>query len=619
MLATVLHVLLFVAGLIGLLAIKKQRLRHIPIRRTHIPRRNAEGTIWLQRFVNALLDMLHSALAEKQARETVEAAAAEGSVAVSPPPPEQVLRAPVDICSSMKLSTPASCDGAVCNDDADSVSSAEVLSELPFLNTLKAQLEEQISALLEDKGIASFADFRVKDWGGKPPVIKALYLSHGGGWGSGSTASSVTGASAPSSAATAAPLGGGLGGRNSLDSMGAGGVAAVVQQRAAAGIPLSSPSGIGKQTQQKLQQQQSQHPQMSSPVSGESFSYTNLMPPLAAATVSAERQGDINVDGLKTNVRSAVDPSMMPSLRYRGSGDEFGAAAGVGTAVRERSVTGSMAHSARPSGSAGAHGGADLSSPVAGSSSAATAAGVTSAHTCGARRATDTTRSLSVLDAEVEVEYSGNFSVSLNADLPIARGRYLQVYVSLSDVRMLAAHVRLRLSLEYEPATVESPQPQPYLSGKLWLLSDPMFDAAFHSTLTQYRIRDFFMVPVLVKFFLLRFVRTKLRPFSQTGTSTRSPGSHRRRAGAGASGKMGNAASGVAPGTGVNQSASGSSGMSDDVNEDAQNSASDASGLSFRVPLPADVVDGGEHWWSSIARSSMSEQAVPFTNAYYVR
>lgn len=615
MLATLLHVLLFVAGLIGLLAIKKQRLRHIPTRRTHIPRRHAEGTLWLQRFVNAVLDMLHAALAEQQARETAEVAAARGGASVSSPPPEQLPGAPGESNASTKFAAPASVDGTVCDGDADSMSSAEVLSELPFLNALKAQLEEQISALLEDKGIASFADFRIKDWGGKSPVIKALYLSHGGGGGSSKPAAGVTGASASSSAVPAAPLAGGLGSMASLDSMGPSGVAAVAQQRAAAGMSLSNPSGLGKQTQQ----QQSQNPQMQSPVSGGSFSYTNLMQPLAASTGNAERQSDVSGDALNAAARSAMGPSMLTSLRYRSSGDESGAAAGAGAAGRERSVKSSMAHSARLSGSSGAHGGADPSSPAAGPSSTVAAAGVTAAHTCGARHTTDTTRSLSVLDAEVEVEYSGNFSVSLNADLPIARGRYLQVYVSLSDVRMLAAHVRLRLSLEYEPATVESPQPQPYLSGTLWLLSDPMFDAAFHSTLTQYRIHDFFMVPMLVKFFLLRVLRTKLRPSSQAVTSSRSPGSHRRRAGAGASGNIGAASGGAASGTGGKQSASGSTGMPDDVDEDARHGASDASGLSFRVQLPADVVDGGEHWWSSVARGSMSEQPVPFTNAYFVR
>lgn len=616
MLATVLHVLLFAAGLIGLLAIKKQRLRHIPTRRTHIPRRHAEGTLWLQRFVNAVLDMLHGALAEQQTREAAEAPAARGGASVSFPPPEQVPGAPLESDASTKCAAPASSDGTVCDGDADSVSSAEVLSELPFLNALKAQLEEQISALLEDKGIASFADFRVKDWGGKPPVIKALYLSHGGGGGSGNSAASVTGATASSSAAPAAPLAGALGSMTSLDSAGAGGAAAVAQQRAAAGMPLGNPCGLGKQTPQ---QQQPQNPHIQSPVSVGSFSYTNSMQPLAASTVSAEQQSDVGGDAVNATVRSAMAPSMLASLRYRSAGKESSAAAGAGTAGRERNVTGAMAHSACLGSSSGAHGGADSSSPVAGPSSTVAAAGVTAAHTCGARHATDTTRSLSVLDAEVEVEYSGNFSVSLNADLPIARGRYLQVYVSLSDVRMLAAHVRLRLSLEYEPATVESPQPQPYLSGTLWLLSDPMFDAAFHSTLTQYRIHDFFMVPMLVKFFLLRFVRTKLRPSAQAGTSSWPPASHRRRAGAQASGTIGTAAGGGASGTGGKQSTGGSTGMPDDVNEDAQHGASDASGLSFRVQLPADVVDGGEHWWSSIARGSVSEQPVPFTSAYFVR
>ncbi|KAG5502615.1 hypothetical protein JIQ42_05684 [Leishmania sp. Namibia] len=615
MLAAILHVLLFIAGLVGLLTIKQRRLRHIPTRRTHISRRNAEGTLWLQRFVKAILDMLQSAVAEQQAREAAEGAAARGDPSAGPSLLRQVSDAPVAKNVREKSTASPGSNGTAYDNDTDSLHSAEVPSEVPFLNALKAQLEEQISALLEDKGIASFADFRIKDWGGKPPVIKAVYLSHGGG-GSGNTSGSATGASASSLAAPAAPLPGGLGSLTSMDSVGAGGAAAVAQQRTAAGIPLGSPNGLGPQTQQQIPQQQ--QPQMVSPVSGSPLSYLNPMHPLAASSISAERKGDISGDVLSTTGRPKVDPSTLPSFRYLSSGDEAGAAAGRGIAGRERSLAGSAAHTAHLGGNGSPHVGADTGVPAAGPSSAVAAAGVSTSHAAGARHATDTTRSLSVLDAEIEVEYSGNFSVSLNADLPIARGRYLQVYVSLSDVRMLAAHVRLRLSLEYEPATVESPQPQPYLRGTLWLLSDPMFDAAFHTTLTQYRIRDFFVVAKLVKFFLLRFVRTKLRPSSQTAASSRPSGSHRRRAGAGVSGNVGTAPCGAALGTGAKKSTGSSTGVPDGVSEDAQCDPPDASGLSFRVQLPASVVDGGEQWWSSSMRDSMSEQPAPFTSAHCV-
>ncbi|KAG5479986.1 hypothetical protein LSCM1_06405 [Leishmania martiniquensis] len=605
MLAAVLHVLLFVAGLVGLLGIKQRRLRHIPTRRTHISRRNAEGALWLQRFVNALLDMLHSAVAEQQVREAAEAAAARGGTSVGTSLARQAADAPVAKDAPEQSAASAGGSGIACDKDSDSAKSAEVLSELPVLNALKAQLEDQISALLEDKGIASFADLRIKDWGGKPPVIKAVYLSHGGG-SSGSTAGGATGAAAPSSAAALTSLSGSVGGLASMEGMGAGGAATVAQQRTTAGMPVGSPSGLGPQLQ------------MLSPVSGGSLSYSNVIRPLAASTISAERNGDPSVDTLNTLGRPKGDPSVLPGLRYLSSGEEAGSAAGRGTLGRERSFVGSVAHTAHLAGNSGSHSGAETGVPAAGPSSAANAAGVTASQAAGARHAKDTTRSLSVLDAEIEVEYSGNFSVSLNADLPIARGRYLQVYVSLSDVRMLAAHVRLRLSLEYEPATVESPQPQPYLRGTLWLLSDPMFDAAFHSTLTQYRIRDCFMVTKLVKFFLLRFIRTKLRPCSQAATPSRPPWSHCRRGGGGVSGNVVAAACGAALGTGGKESAGSSTGVSEGLSEDAQRGATDASGLSFRVQLPASVVDGGEQWWSSSMRDSMSERPVPFTSAHYV-
>lgn len=612
MLATIVHVLLFAAGLIGLLAIKQHRLRHIPTRRTHIPRRQAESTLWLQRFVNALLDMLHGALAEQQAREA--AASAGHSSSTSLPSAPGLAPAP--------LVTEAACD----KDDADSVSSAEVVSDLPFLNSLKAQLEEHISALLEDKGITSFADFRIKDWGGKPPVVKAVWLSHGGG--------AVTGGATPPTGplvAAAAAAAAGTAGASPGASAGIGGAGGVGVHDGTSRLP---PMQHQPQQQQALSPQgsSSQAPMMS-PVSGGSFSYAN-------AVASAERAGDLaGAGGSVSGSGAPVELSMTASLRFRGGMEDLargggggggGAGAGAGAGGRERSIASHLG--ARLGGSSNSllHAGAELSASMAGQAAAsnATAAAAAGSAASGAKHAFDTTRSLSVLEAEIEVEYSGNFSVSLNADLPIARGRYLQVYASLSDVRMLAAHVRLRLALEYEPATVEAPQPQPYLNGTLWLLSEPMFDAAFHTTLSQYRVRDFFLVAKAVKYALLRFVRLRLRPASPAPAvaSSRHAGTHRRRGGAASGAAGGVGSSGVGGGGGGGAGGGGRGGQGGGAGADGTDSgagqadaAVDGSGLPFRVRLPADLVDGGEQWWSSLARDAMSEQPVPFSRAYHMR
>ncbi|KAK7202172.1 hypothetical protein NESM_000286900 [Novymonas esmeraldas] len=631
MLATVLHVLLFVAGLTGLLAIKQRRLRHIPTRRTHIPRRHAEGTLWLQRLVNALLDMLHSALAEQQAREAAEAQALQhGSANVWSPLPGPMPYTTAEPPAESTLggngggSASAAAAGTARDGDADSEGGAEVLSELPFLNSLKAQLEEQISALLEDKGIASFADLRIRDWGGKPPIIKAVYLSHGGGGGrvAGSTAAAAPAASASHSpsAVGVTPVPGGLGGSGAAS----GGVSAVDHLGPAAPVSLSSPSGAGPPPQSMGLPSSLAGGSFSHPIPSHSFS-------AAAAGGGADRPCEGGADGGSAAGRSSLDPSLLQGLRYRHSGDEL-AAAGVG---RERSMgTTPMSHLSRLGASdasvAGGAGAAAAAAAAATGPAGSPAIAAMSGHTAaGSRHATDTARSLSVLEAEAEVEYSGNFSVSLTADLPIARGRYLQVYVSVSDVRMLAAHVRLRLALDYEPATVESPQPQPYLSGTLWLLSDPTFDAAFHSTLTHYRVHDFFLVPKLVKLFLLRFIRTRLRPSTPAtvASSARHAANQRRRAAAGGSGggvsasstTAAAAAAAAAASSSGSGAVSGGGGAVDGANADAQRAASDASGLSFRVKLPADVVDGGEQWWSLLARDSMSEQPVPVPRAYHPR
>jgi hypothetical protein len=639
MLTTLLHVTLFVAVLIGLLAIKQRRLRHIPTRRTHISRRSAEGTVWLQRAVNAALDMLHCALAEQCTGKSVGAIGGgfpTSSNDGSQHPQTSWFRASQAPRSGggSEAGTAAAAPG----DESGSDNSAEVLSDLPFLNTLKAQLEEQISALLEDKGIASFADFRIKDWGGKPPAVKAVCLSHGGGSSSSNGGSSNIHGTALNNNSS----GGGGGGSSvygGMDGTPGGQRGGVPGPNTGSGATMTgSPTSLGSQHYPSFGESQP----LPSSVTGRGNNNSNS----SSGGHLHTRNSPNRPPGERCageGLPSSDAPYASTSMRYRNangslfsSGEEVSVSGTSGGPVgRDRSVAGSMVHPGRIGGgssNAGIGNGSnlgmgmsvpDMSGGLVGSSSTAAAVAAASSPPSAlpstGKNASDTTRSLSVLEAEAEVEYSGNFSISLNADLPIARGRYLQLYASISDVRIFAAHVRLRLTLEYEPATVESPQPQPYLCGTLWLVSDPVFDVAFHSRLTQYRIRDFFLIPKLVKFFLLRFVRNRLRPTSSSSANTapsRHTNARRRRQGSSmATGGVGaGGGGGSTPGSGSGGAAVGTS---EEVAAEVDCTPSDASGLSFRIQLPADIVDGGEQWWSSMARDTMSEQPAPFSRAYH--
>ncbi|KAL7698621.1 hypothetical protein NQL31_003963 [Lotmaria passim] len=634
MLTTLFHVLLLVSAIIGLLTIKQRRMRHIPTRRTHISRRSAEGTIWVQRAVNAALDMLHCALAEQSKGNGATPSAAAGASSGSPD---------TEAPSSSSLSGTAAGESPKAlsgkrvspqSDESDSDSGAEVPSDLPFLNTLKAQLEEQISALLEDKGIASFADFRIRDWGGRPPLLKAVYLSHGGGAGASNNnnnnSSNSNTNNAPSnlnnSLNSSSGGGGGVNGGSNASTNASNIEGALAGQRVGSDASVTgSPNSLDPQ----------HYPS--------SFGGNQMLPASMASRSSSSTLFPHNSPNPPPGERAAAEvmssmdaPYAGMGMRYRStnsaalnSGEEVGTTGnGVKGNGRERSLAGSMVHPGRLNGGNGNNNSSSMSSgmnaaDLGGNVGLAGATTSSAPFLAADKNTSDTTRSLSVLEAEVEVEYSGNFSVSLNADVPVLRGRYLQVYAAISDVRIFAAHVRLRLALEYEPATVESPQPQPYLLGTLWLVSDPVFDVAFHSSLTQYRIRDFFLIPKLLKVFLLRFVRTKLRPTSSPSSSSasataasRHANARRRRqsnnanaaggGGAGGGGGVNAQGGGVGPGTSADAAAA-----------DSDRAQCDASGLSFRIQLPADVVDGGEQWWSAMARDTMSERPAPFLRSYH--
>ncbi|CCW59829.1 unnamed protein product, partial [Phytomonas sp. EM1] len=126
------------------------------------------------------------------------------------------------------------------------------------------------------------------------------------------------------------------------------------------------------------------------------------------------------------------------------------------------------------------------------------------------------------IEVELEVEYSGGLEVSLQADLSFMRGRHLPVHVSVGNVKNLRAHMRVLLTLQYGSATMELPG-KPYLDATIWLESDPSFDMTMHTTLTPLGIKDFFLFPLLTKFFLLRFFRSKMRRSRGPGLTIKVP------------------------------------------------------------------------------------------------
>lgn len=173
-------------------------------------------------------------------------------------------------------------------------------------------------------------------------------------------------------------------------------------------------------------------------------------------------------------------------------------------------------------------------------------------------------------ELEAEVEYSGSLDVALQAELSLVRGRSLPLSVRLCEVRHMRAHIhavvtvgysrapvthasatRVRLhttatpswssvlrassvsagergmdyetgrdGMSYDAAVREggngggggwSTAGPPVLHAHLWLESDPVFDMSLRTTLTRLAIHDFFLIPIVVKFVLLRWIRRHLR------------------------------------------------------------------------------------------------------------
>ncbi|CUG41750.1 transmembrane protein, putative [Bodo saltans] len=169
-----------------------------------------------------------------------------------------------------------------------------------------------------------------------------------------------------------------------------------------------------------------------------------------------------------------------------------------------------------------------------------------------------TTPLVGPLELEFMCEYSGGASATLDADIPIIRGRQLQVSVGIAELT-LRTHcklvVRLRSdegngeagpasnispandtkvapnspstngvspaisALEHPLGSATPPPPQPSSSssnGRLiadvvvHALSEPAFSFELRTTASQYGIHNFFGFAIAVKYFILRWVRLKL-------------------------------------------------------------------------------------------------------------
>ncbi|CAJ16085.1 transmembrane protein, conserved [Trypanosoma equiperdum] len=157
------------------------------------------------------------------------------------------------------------------------------------------------------------------------------------------------------------------------------------------------------------------------------------------------------------------------------------------------------------------------------------------------------------IELEAEVEYAGDIDVRLQADICLARGRRLPVFIRVSDVEYIKAHVRLHATLKHENATMDT-QRKPYLQCTLWLESEPTFSFKMSTVFSFHGIRDFFAVPVVAKFLFLRLVNYRM----------------------------------LYP---------------------------RGAGLSFNIPLPEDVVDGGVYPWFS-PMDDVGTVATPSLNSF---
>lgn len=428
----ILRVFLFIVVFVALLRIKKTRLRHLPTRRTRISRHHGVPTLWLERLVNAILDMVHESASTSHKTD----AASTGVVPAVPSYVQPPTLHPPLVCRSLRcsstlpvpegnsLSSPVNTiapsrfvegesGAASCStvDDADGCdgngpSTPSQPNNLPTATRyakLIAHCEEWVNAKLEDGGIATWADFRIHSLGSRPPRVKAIHVTH-------TTPNKEVGKHVAGSTQTP---GGGVGG-----------------------------SGLAN---------------------GGEGGYVHTTKP-GTSDSSQRLDGD----------------SCLPV----GSTSPISGSAGCPTSLSNYSID--------------------------------------AASSSGLLRNVSTIGNSAALELELEVEYSGDVDVSLQADLSVARGRQLPVHVRVSNVKYIRAHMHAVVVLQIEEATLEAPR-KPYVMVTVWLESDPTFDMTMNTSLTRFNIRDVFVIPLLAKFFLLRFVRSRLNRSLGAGLQLKVP------------------------------------------------------------------------------------------------
>ncbi|CCW67198.1 unnamed protein product [Phytomonas sp. Hart1] len=525
---------LFLAGLVtALLGVKKTRFRHVPSRRTRIPRHHGETTLWLERLLNAILEMLYCSALAAEDKQPADANSMSGSpkqcsVQESHVKKDRKKHRLEDIFSFLQsLSSSAGGEGS---DQSNSqVPCSHSLSDvfLPHLtggfergssktnttddNTaytfkrpveltrsqgvaspnfdfsrpqpslfgmeygnaaeghprvrseLIKQLEERVSAALEDRGIAACAEFRINALGEKLPRVKAIHILHMNESHTGTNARNAMlekmNSSTQSISSSAAP-------NTVVGETGAG------PNLFKAQLPQDKTFGV--------------HRLLSSP----------------------ERTGMWGGFGDSGDIHSGVvsgDPlnTLTHDSGMKGRGNQMFGSAGESEGKEEASARAARAGVRQTARSPQMH---PLSPTITGSTKN------------GTYNSPDPTS----IEVELEVEYSGGLEVSLQADLSFMRGRHLPVHVSVCNIRNLRAHMRVLLNLKFASSTMEFPG-KPFIEATIWLESDPSFDMTMHTTLTPLGIKDFFLFPLITKFFLLRFFRSKMQRSRGPGVTVKVP------------------------------------------------------------------------------------------------
>ncbi|KAF5221361.1 hypothetical protein ECC02_005603 [Trypanosoma cruzi] len=376
----------FVLFFMALLHVKKTRLRHLPSRRTRVSRHHGETCVWMERLANAVIEMFYVSLQEKETTTTTT-----------------MMNDEKENRGRQQTAT-FDAAGPRLRGQGNNARSEDSTGVKGAPRRLLDFIEERLEAMLEDRGIAANATFKVHSIGHRPPSVRAIRVTN------------LTGTEFTSNS------------------------------------PATPQAGVGS-------------------VAAGNSSMATTIPctpgvPAATNTAGAVSAGVSNPASQKVKGRSAqLGPHASDEMGEMRSAD----------ALYEETLGGNTA------------------------SLPATA-----------------------VELEAEVEYSGGADFSLQADICLARGRLLPVSVRVNEVKYIKAHVRACAKLQYERATMDSRR-KPYLQCTFWLESEPTFSLKMSTLFTRYYINDFFAVPLIAKFFLLRFVRHRMMLPNGAGVTVKVP------------------------------------------------------------------------------------------------